>query len=691
MSYFAGGRLCLIAVALTFASFLCHASDKGPYTGPANWGGTGLMETPTARILKEDRYRFGASQVHPYRTYYVGIGAFDRLEVTGRVTEVLGVKASSSDPVWKDYGNYKDKAIDIKFQVIPEWKYTPAVAIGLMDPHGTRIYSSQYIAASKQIYPFDFTVGFGNGRFGKKPLPAQGEGFKAEMFSDTKGWMKDSQFFGGIEFAPSEKYALMAEYSPIKYHKQTNDPARNKYFKGPVPSPYNFGVRWRPFKWSEMVLSYQRGNEIGLNFSMAFGIGNPMIPIYDSPYREGPDVKGSPLAARVTHALQVSGFSDIAVFTQDSGALTIEAQNDRYFYSTRAIGVILGLLEEILPEGTGAIDIVLHRGGMPLFKFATTREDIADLHQGRMELWEFFLLSGIDTSVRELSGRGRQHKRLFDYGIKPDFKTFLNDPSGFFKYRAGVAGWLGLKPWKGATFYGELLAYPLNTVSTSNEPLSRAVRSDIVPYLEENVILSKLLFSQIGKFAGEIYTRFAAGLLDVQYAGVDGEIAKPLKKGRFMVGASGSFVRKREPGKAFELKDDDFRKYYHTAFLNTRLNIPEKEISIDVMAGRFLAGDTGARVTVSKFIKGVTISAWYSLTNTSIFKDPYNRGYHDKGIRVTIPMRLFEGRDSRAVLGYALSPWTRDVAQDIDHYNSLFDYIGRDSAIYLDRDKEWMQ
>ncbi len=694
-----GRRLCLVAlislVNLTiFFSILtpaqiCRASDE-PFTGPANWGGTGLMETPTARILKENRYRFGASQVHPYRVYYIGLGVLDRLEVNGRVTEILGVKASDSS-TWSGYGNYKDKAIDFKIQVAREQMYTPAIALGVMDPHGTRIFASQYVVASKQVYPFDFTLGFGNGRFGKNVLPAQGEGFKMEMFQDTRQWLKDSQFFGGVQFAPSEKFAFMVEYSPVKYEKQTADPARQEYFMKPPSSHFNFGLRWRPFQWSEVGVSYQRGDQIGVNFSMTFDIGNPLVPIYDRPYREGAKDRNAPICERVTRGLAMSGFSDIAVYTGGGDTLTIEAQNDKYFYSTRAIGVILKVLAGILPRDIGGIDIILHRNGVPLLKFSTTLPDIVDLQRERMELWEFYLVSRMDTTVSELSGKTGKYKKFFNYGIKPDIKGFLNDPSGFFKYRAGVAGWLSANPWKGGTVLSELLAYPLNTVSSSNEPLSRPVRSDIVPYLEENVILSRLMYNQIFKTGSEIYAKFAAGILEVEYAGFDGEIAKPLQNGRFIVGASGSITKKREVGKAFELKKNDVRDYYSTAFLTGRLNIPEKEFAVDIMAGQFLAGDKGMRVTVSKFIKGVTIFAWYSITDTSIFKDSSNRGYHDKGIGVSIPMNLFTGTDSRSTYSYAIAPWTRDVAQDIDHAWNLFDYIGRDTRMHLNKDKQWMQ
>ena len=124
----------------------------------------------------------------------------------------------------------KDKSFDVKFQFMKESKWWPAMALSIMDPHGTRIYPSQSLVASKQLYPFDFTVGFGNGRFGKTSLPSSGEGFKVELFSDPKSWLRDSQLFWGVQLALSEKYALMLEYNPIRYTRQTSDPAREQIF-----------------------------------------------------------------------------------------------------------------------------------------------------------------------------------------------------------------------------------------------------------------------------------------------------------------------------------------------------------------------------------------------------------------------------------------------------------------------------
>ncbi len=676
--------LLLTAYFLLFPS-LAFADDE-PFTYPSNWGGTGLMEIPTARVMKENSFRIGISQIKPYGYYYGTISPLKGLEIDGRITEIRGVPGFQ---LGGPYGDYKDKAIDLKYQIFPEGKYMPAIALGIMDPHGTRIYSSQYIAASKQIYPFDFTLGFGNGRFGKKPLPSTGEGIKLEILSNLRGWISDSQLFWGIQFAPSQKYALMFEYSPIKYHGQTTDPAQSRYFSEPVPSNYNIGLRWRPLKWTEIDLSYQRGNQIGINLSMTFDIGKPIIPIYDMPYKEKPGDIVNPVSQRITTVLFNSGFSDIYVLIEEND-LWIYAQNDRYYYNTKAIGVILKIIADTITENGQKVHITLTENGIPLIEFTTTRTDIIDLFSGRLNINEFFYLAKTIPSSSETVNIRGHHKKSLRYGIKPTIETFLNDPSGFFRYRFGITGWTSYSPWKGASFIAGIATYPINNISSTNEPLSIPARTDLVLYKKKKVSLDRLMFDQIQKLTPDTYLKFSAGLLEVQYAGIDAEAAKPFFNGRILLGLSGSAVKKRDVDNPFKLKDGDVKDIYTTGFINTRLNIPEKDIAIDVKAGRFLAGDNGVRFTISKFINGVTIRVWYTVTNTSVFKDNLNKGYHDKGIGISIPLRLFKGADSKTVYNYTLSPWTRDTGQDVEHFSALFDHIGRNTKIFLDKDKKMM-
>ena len=456
------------------------------------------MEIPTARVLNEDTFRVGAGQVYPYRYYYGAMSILKGLEVDGKITEVIGVKALSAN-----YGDEKDKSIDLKYQFLPEGKLFPAIALGIRDPTGNRLYTGQYIVASKQIYPFDFTLGFGDGRFGKQPLIVNStNGFGAEIFNHPKQWATQSQPFWGIQFSPSEKYSLMMEYNPTRYNRQTPDPAQPKYFMRPAPLQYDFGFRWRPFSWTEIDLSYQRGNEIGLNVSFAFDIGQPLIPIYNKPYKEKPQPIALNPEDRMALALKTQGFSDIGIDLTGE-TLTIRAQNDKYFYSMTAVGMIMKTITPMLPASTGKVRIVLTRIGIPVFELTTSREDIIDLYANRLTKGEFFYLSKINTDLKEAPDIPTKDKKFFIPGWKPSFETLLNDPSGYFKYRLGLEGWVACNPWQGASLVGALSTYPINNISTSNIPPAEAVRSDIFAYKKENVNLARLMYDQVYKPTGE--------------------------------------------------------------------------------------------------------------------------------------------------------------------------------------------
>lgn len=658
-------------------------ADDAPFMYSSNRGDTGLMEIPTARIMKKNSFRLGFSQADPYRYYYGAISPLKGLEINGRITEVMGVQAA--DEEWEDYGNYKDKSFDIKYQIIPEGKYMSALSIGVMDPHGTRIYPSQYIVASKQIFPFDFTVGYGNGRFGDEPLDSQGEGIRLDILDDPGKWLDDSNVFWGVQFAPSEKYAFMLEYSPVKYHKQTRDPAQPEYFRDPVPSEYNFGFRYSPVKWAQMTLSYQRGDTVGFNLTTVFDIGRPIIPIYDPPYREAPDERVSPVAKRLTTVLHRSGFNDIGVELAGD-RVSIQAQNQRYYYNTKAIKVMFRAVIGVLPEYVRIVQVILTQNGVPLFEFEARAEDIRALHAGRLTDEEFLYLSRVNADISEVPYLKKRHKKSLSYGVQPVIETFLNDPSGFFKYRAGLKAWTGFSPWRGGEFLGGIATYPGNNISTANEPLSIPVRSDIALYKEEKVTLDRLMFNQVYRLPGGMYSKLAAGLLEIEYAGVDAEAALPVLGGRLLFGISGSAVKKRDPDSMLKLEDDAVKDIFTTAFFNARVNFPGNEISFDLKAGRFLAGDNGARFKVTKFVNGVKIWAWYTVTDTSVFSDDFNKGYNDKVLGVSIPLRLFSGADSKGTFRYSLASWTRDTGQDIEHYTELFDLIGRDRKVFFRKD-----
>ncbi len=275
----------------------------------------------------------------------------------------------------------------------------------------------------------------------------------------------------------------MMEYSPIKYEKQTSDPAQPKYFQRAVPSQFNFGLRWKPFTWGELDLTYQRGNEIGLNASVAFDIGNPLIPIYYKPYKERPADRQNPLNERIVTALESLGFGNIGVRLFDD-ELWIEAENDRYFYNTKAVGIILSTANEIAPPSVKKFRILLTDREIPLFEYNVLRQDLLDMYAGKMTTSDLFRLSRVRTDVTETFEAQIRNRRLFTWGWKPAVLMFLNDPSGYFRYAAGVTLTGAYNPWKGASFLAGIDIYPINNIKTSNPPLPNPVRSDLPEYLQ---------------------------------------------------------------------------------------------------------------------------------------------------------------------------------------------------------------
>lgn len=665
-------------------SYQVEAGDS-PFQSPNNWGCTGLYEIPTARIMPLNTYRVGISQADPYRYYYVSASLLKGLEIEGRVTEILGTKIQT--PGWAGYGNYKDKAVDIKYQFLEEGKWLPALAIGIMDPHGTRLYAGQYVVMSKQIFPFDFTLGLGNGRFGKRPLPSKGEGFQIEIFQDPKQWWEDAQFFGGLNWAINERLNLKMEYNPIDYKSQTQDPAvRNNVLKEPSLK-WNFGFNYKVIPdWVELDVSYQRGNTLGFNIYFPFTIGRPMIPIYDHPYKEPVELSASPLDMRISWALATMGFGNIGV-NWEGKDLVIDLENYKYFYFGRALDVVLKTLTPILTDDVEKVIIIFKENDIPMYFFETTREDIKLYGKGLITKNQLLYISKLSSDYAQVpKGYKSATQRGIVLGYKPIFQLFLNDPSGFWKGKVGVTGYATKKLATSLNTTLGVSFYPLANISTVNEPLSIPVRTDVVDYLKRKLLFDSWIIEKTYRVPyTDLFLRGTGGILELQYSGADLELAYPLWDGRLLLGTNLAWVKKRDPENPFKFREGEVKDHYRTTFLNLRYHIYELDGYVDIKYGRFLAGDKGTKVTLSKVINGVVISAWYSFTDTDVFQDSINRGYHDKGVSVTMPFRLFTGKETRARYSQGISPWTRDVAQDINHSQNLFDTLDMVSRNSLKR------
>ena len=101
----------LLAIAVSSA---CHA-DVLTYPDPigpsqSDFGGTGLMQTPNARIAKEGEFSVNYRDNDQYRFYSTSIALFPWLEGTVRYTDVRTRKYSQNEDFSGDQ-TYKDKSL----------------------------------------------------------------------------------------------------------------------------------------------------------------------------------------------------------------------------------------------------------------------------------------------------------------------------------------------------------------------------------------------------------------------------------------------------------------------------------------------------------------------------------------------------------------------------------------------------
>ncbi|MFC1841012.1 YjbH domain-containing protein [Thermodesulfobacteriota bacterium] len=656
----------IITILIFITSEDSLSSDR-PFNNTSNWGGTGLMEIPNARILEDGVVRLEATQALPYRWYSGGIGILPGLEFSGRLTAITNYPALTPE-----YGSNKDKAFDLKYQILPESKELPAVAIGINDFWGTRLFPSEYIVMSRQIYPFDFTFGIGSKRF---------SGGSVNFFTDSYS------LFGGFELELSDRLMFMAEYNPIKYE---NDRPSARGAPEGAKYPVNIGLRAKIIKGVELGVSFQRGDTLGLSLSVTSLLGEqilpqkpdppPLLPVDRRPFSER-DRKA--VIQNIYDTVKEAGFANIAVYTNGKNIIC-EFENNKYFSNQKAVGRILRFLLYHSPEDADLLIAVVKRGDLPLLKVSVKPDHLDKYLLGKISE-DMFMERLVNVEVTdESTGDDTAYLKVaedmgynFNYRLKPELDIFWNDPSGFLKFSTGFTTSFSIDLWKGASANARY-SIPLysNISSPQSEPLPPTViRSDISKYLKKNYTFERLEVNQIFRFSERLFSQFSLGYFERMYAGVGGEVLYFVGDGKIALGLEGDLLRKRVPKENFEL----FSFNRHSVLGSAYYYYPGQEMTLKAQYGRFLAGDLGWKIDINrKYKTGVTLGMFVTFTDTDNINQPsYNDDYNHKGVYLSIPMRMFYDTDRANTLNYGISPWTRDVGQTVGHSQPIY-YITSD-------------
>ena len=155
-------KLRFIVVALLPYS-AAHAEPR--YT-QSDFGGVGLLQTPTARMAPAGELSFNANRTDPISRYSLSLQALDWLEGTFRYTSVSN-RLYGPESLSGDQSN-KDKAVDVKLRLSQESQWVPEVALGFRDVGGTGLFSSEYFVANKRYKDLDFSLGIAWGYLGNR-------------------------------------------------------------------------------------------------------------------------------------------------------------------------------------------------------------------------------------------------------------------------------------------------------------------------------------------------------------------------------------------------------------------------------------------------------------------------------------------------------------------------------------------
>ena len=601
------------------------------YNIVSNFGRTGLLEIPTAYTYPDGTIVVGTSYVYPYLRGFIGTGFFPGLEMGAVVTDIRNIKMKGSS--WRGYGDYKDKAFFIKYQILPEMGKFPAIAVGWDDFHGTRLFDTKYIVVSKYIdygIPQNVSVGY------------------------AKGKLLNGLFFGS-EILLHPKWSFLVEYAPINKDKLKG------LRKEKIKWKYNFGLKWQPWKYMQVVLSYQRGNQYGLNINFLWPMGEkwlPHIPKYFRLTKEDVElIKRGKQTEFYKKALERLEMVNADVYIVGD-TLYIEFENRGYYFESVAIKKALLVLRVLRFPNVRKVKILLKENNVVVSEITIPGKWVNYYITQSVSFKELLKHSKISFS--------KEKSRLSTWFTRPSFdifiktRAYLNEASGPFKY--GFFLFLGLKEKFLNQFRLDFSLYKalMSNIHQNVKPaLAKPIRSDIGKFLGvKKIQISTLSVSYIDKFLQNNFLGVSVGYSELMFAGIGGDFIHFFGNGRFAAGLGGDYVYKRDPNKVFGLKNWTFHDEYVSFYYRMR----KPEMQFTVKAGRFLAGDKGVRIEVSRIVHGMEVGFWYTYSDTSNFSGP-NKDYHDKGVFLRIPLRIWKLKDTQMEAGYALAPWTRDVGQ----------------------------
>ncbi len=687
---------------------LCSLPLSAQTYTQSNFGGTGLMQMPTARMQPEGEFSAAYNHNDIYDFYTISVQLFPWLETTVRYAQTHDM-LYSNDPSFSDNTKHTDKSFDAKIRLWEESYWLPQVSLGFQDIGGTGLFDGEYLAASKRWGPLDFTLGIGWGYLGNRGNVHGDKALSSDCGRDTDYKGNGGSFdvnrmftgcmalFGGIEYqTPYKPLTLKIEYEGNDY--RSDYPVTAGKITIPQSTPWNFGMNYALTDWASVRLSYERGNSVnlGLRLHSNFSDIKPLWldepkPAY-APSTPRTEMSNEEWQALTQDIARVSGYQSVRVYQSDT-AVTVMGEQKRY--RDRQEGYDR-LARVVLNSGidTEQIRIIETRNQQPL------TEVIIDSDKAHQVLNQAYINGKISDTVeiRDPSPAiGHQHTQQdkpWQLGLSPVLQQSFGGAESFYLFAIGAradASWKLNDHWLlSGSLYGNIYDNydKFNyTVPPDGTDLKR-VRTLSREYLEDTIRLNHAQLTYLDYVGQGIYNQFYGGYLESMFAGVGSEwLYRPLDK-HWAVGIDLNYVAQREAGSVFGIYRDEvhydntINRYYRvqtgTATGHATLYWQPQFWSLfdnsllKVSAGRYLSEDVGVTVDFSKqFNSGVIVGAF--ATKTDLSADEFGEGSFTKGFYISIPLEMMTAKHNTNRAAISWMPIQRDGGQMLSRQHSLFE------------------
>jgi hypothetical protein len=727
--------LAIAAILLSPATYSVAQADVP--TGPlaqSDFGGVGLMQTPTARMNPYGEMSINYADSDIYRRTAFSIQLFPWLETTARYTDIRN-RLYSSDPNFSGDQTLKDKGFDAKLLLNYEGKYMPQFAVGLQDVGGTGIFAGEYIVANKRFSAgsaggFDISLGMGWGYLGRRDnisnpfceiadrmcqrgTQTTGRGGKFEV---DKWFRGPAAVFGGVQYyVPMPEawggLSLMAEYDPNDYQQdRAGVPIE-------VDSPWNFGANYALNENISFKVGYQRGNTVTFGFTLNYNFNSAHQLKLEPAKRQAQANHVAPATLnevdydRLANDLLVEagwrvarrsldderpGRDNVAVIADDidqsSGIAPgvkrraiIEATQTRFRNTTEAVDRAARILADALPEHITEYQIKEFNGNLGIKQHNINAEAYKTAYRG--ERFHTNEQNAIHTTSvnpnTAITANNNAFKNDFTWSIQPDLDQSFGGAEDFYIYQLSLkasAKYTLTNAWDVSGKLGINIADSYDKfnflIDGQDTPLPR-VRTRIREYaVNQNVWLDNLQVNYTKQLANNLFASAYGGYLERMFGGVGGEVLYRPLNSDFAYGLDLNYVKQRDPYQDLGFDDYSVLTGHASLYYNADKLMGGAFGNSTVIArvGRFLAKDEGIQLEYQhEFGSGVIAGAFAAFTNVS--DEDYGEGSFTKGFYLSIPFDLFFVRNTktRGTLGWM--PILRDGGQMLHRSRPLYSQV----------------